>query len=107
MKSKHEWLIKGSKIGAMQALTHHITGEVSLFGTYGQIFLYNSTTCIARVFRMQRIPRPLGWLKGDEMLVKFHVSELNEWTQVIGMPPSIWGQKECAVKDRLINRSFK
>lgn len=106
MKHSHEWLIKGDKIGAIEALTHKITQESSIFGAYGQIFSYNSSTCVARVCRFQRIKRPGHVTEGDEFVFKFSISELPKWAEIIGMPPSMWGQQECALIDKKNNRSF-
>lgn len=91
---RNDWFIPevmdSNKIGTFNAVKHRITKELCLFGTHGEIWMYDRKTCYAvitstRIAKQHSTEANSPVSKFDETLVKFPLTELEVWAKRLGI----------------------
>ena len=86
MRLKTGWYKpKNGYIGKYAAIKHESTGELTLAGEYGEIWVHNATHCRAIVTSV-RVAKKLGLspeVAGDECLATFPNEDLDKWVKAL------------------------
>jgi hypothetical protein len=105
-KEKNEWYFapNDEKIGNYKCIKNSITGELSLEGKYGSIWLHNDTLCSAWIHNNNVINKYTNpkekYKKGEERIIKFPLNDLDYWVKILGVKNNRKGMIERAKKVR-------
>lgn len=87
---RNEWIIPDrrgdSRIGKYGAVKNRISGELTLFGKFGEIWLWNDKI-ICVLIRSVRVAKKhlpeAHWpvMPGDEVLIRVPIEELDNWVK--------------------------
>lgn len=85
------WKPSKRLLGKFPCIEHTITGELSLTGKYGEIWLHDESTYKAIIFSHRITRRFLPkdkWAIGpiDEILIKFGAQDLSIWVERLRIP---------------------